>query len=263
MEKIFRVSSKLSLQNGTYTSIFGLVPKECGLSSEESRTVEVRQISEEQCSLLVLDSETKRILSEPDEIPSVEAGQKPLTGKTLSLVKDGESGWKIEETCLSSLTEEEAKEADRLVSRYQPGKANPFSHLDYSTEKNTPLDTKSVLEYFGYTEVSNITGDAEAKKILPDESASDAALTAIELKINVVFEAGEGINKRSTELEGTGKILLDTEMKAPKQVDLNGKLAIHGERKLPDNRIVPYSIVSKFEYQGASSEKENPASPQQ
>jgi hypothetical protein len=195
--------------------------------------------------LELLSSETKRILSLPDEVPTVETGSKPLTGKSLRIKKDGES-WTFEILGLTDPGDAEKAEAARLLNRFQPG-LSPFAKLNWSSDGTAELDLEGVLRFLGYPQPTEIHGTARLKR------TSDAVSGPWDLTVSTTFDSGQDKAKVSVELEGKGNVTIEAESEKPKHILLEGRLVIHGQRDLPDGRNVPFTVEADFRYESASA----------
>lgn len=242
-------TSTLTFQNGTYTSIFGIVPKEYKLESQETREILQKIETDSVFTLEMVASETRRILSLPGETSTIETAPKPLTGKTVRVSKMG-GGWEPEIVGLSDPKEDEIKEAARLVGRYAPG-ASPFEALAWTAEGTASLDVEKVLTYLGYTQISEPYGTASAKRGPVPESAGPMAPVALEIEAN--FGSGEGESKITVELKAKGELKSSEDSPGSQSLKLEGRLAVHGQRKLADGRVVPYSLITDFAYQAMTA----------
>lgn len=238
-------TSSLTFKNGTYTSIFGIVPKEYKLESEETREIILKKEDESTFTLMLVASETRRILSIPDETPSVESAPKLLTGKTLRVTRAGEK-WDFEVVGNVPPSEEETREAQRLITRYQPG-ASPFIKLPWTPEGTAAVDVVSLLVFLGYTHVSELHGSAQVKRSTNDPSGP------LTLDVDAIFQSGEMNARISVELKASGTLLHPEEAAIEQKLRLDGQLNIHGERNLPDGRKVPYSLITEFKYETVSA----------
>jgi hypothetical protein len=238
-----RHTSSLKFFNGTYSSIFGIVPKEYRLESQETRETIQRTESDTVYSLELVASDTRRILSLEGETPTIETGSKPLTGKTLRRSKNG-GEWKTEIIGVENPSEEELKEAFRLITRFAPG-ASPFEDLVWSPEGTAPLDVAKMLTFLGYTQTRDVHGTAIAKRPAPEKAEQPIA---VEIEAN--FTSGDGPSKLTVDLKAAGSLQLDGPAGAGAAMafGLEGKLVLHGHRKLPDGRVVPYNLVTDFAY---------------
>lgn len=243
--QVLKHTSTLRFLKGTYTSIFGFVPKEYTLESEETREILQTIGSEAEFTLNLVSSDSRRILSIPDETPTVESAPKPLTGKTLRIFKKGDA-WEFEILGETDAKEEEKREARRLVARFQPG-ATPFKPLAWDAQGNTPLDLANLLKFLGYPQANNLQGSAQLSRSAPDSEGPAS------LAFDAVFEAGEKVSKIAVEIKGKGEVVLSSSASGYERVAINGDWTIHGQRELPDGRKVPYSVVTPFSYETRTS----------
>ncbi len=246
-----RHTTQLKFIDGSYTSVFGLVPKKCQLSSDDKRVIVERAGSDSSSfTLEMLSSDVWRILSVPDENPTVSTTPKPLTGKTIRVVKKGDK-WAPEILATAEPTEEEEREAERLVVRFSPG-SSPFRELVWNTEGVSSLDLAVLLRFLGYTHAKDVHGSATLSRV-QDESPEKPSL-----RIEAAFESGEGIDRILVELNGKGSVLLSGVSPHYRKVQLDGDLSIHGHRVLPDGRKVPYSLITSFSYETSVSPEPAP-----
>ena len=239
-------TSSLKFLNGTYSSIFGIVPKEYRIESQETRETIQRIESESLYTLELAASDTRRILSLEGETPTIETGAKPLTGKTLRGTKEGDQ-WKAQIVGVENPSEEELKEAARLVARFAPG-SSPFASLVWSPEGTATLDVSKVLTFLGYTQINEVHGTAVAKR---STSPEGAASIAVEIEAN--FTSGEGGSRLTVDLKAAGPMEPNPASGEPATLALDGKLALHGQRKLPDGRVVPFNLITDFAYKTTSA----------
>lgn len=233
-------ATTLIFKNGTYTSIFGLVPKTYTIESEERRQIVQTPESDSAFTLQLLSSETRRILSSADEVPTVETSTKPLTGKTIRSTRTGD-GWGFEVIGQAELTANEKREAERLVAAAKPG-ASPFESPVWNQDGVWSLDLAHVLTNLGYSQLSDITGKAEVRR--PSESAA----SPWPLSVTASFNSGEKKEKVAIEIESKGELTMSSEHNGVKNLKLAGRLVLHGYRDLPDGRNVPYSLITDFDY---------------
>jgi len=233
-------STTLKFKNGTYASIFGIVPKEYKLESEETREILEKPEGADAFTLDLVSSETRRILTLPDETPTVESAPKPLTGKSLHVVRRGEA-WDFQIVGHDSPTEEEKKEAQRLVARFQPG-ASPFHPLTWSPEGTAVVDLAALLKYLGYTQTHDLNGSARLTR------ASANPGDPLQLDVAANFDSGDQAARISVELKAAGTLRLPEAAGGDQKLEIEGDLTIHGQRVLPDGRKVPYSLITRFSY---------------
>lgn len=247
---VLKHTSTLKFLKGTYTSIFGFVPKEYTLESVDTREILQTIESDEGFVLNLVSSDSRRILSIPDETPTVESAPKPLTGKTLRVFKKAEA-WDFEILGEAEAKDEETKEARRLVARFQPG-ASPFNPLVWDAEGRAPVDLTNLLKFLGYPQVNNLLGSARLQK--PAAGQEGPA----RLEFEAAFEAGEKLSKISVEIKGKGEVVLSSSSSGHERVAITGDLTIHGQRELPDGRKVPYSVVTPFSYETSTVKVPSP-----
>lgn len=239
--------SSLKFENGSYTSIFGLVPKKYSLESQESREILQKTVDERHFSLELVASQTRRILSIPEEAPLIETLPKPLTGSTVQVTQQGET-WEFEVPGRPELTEDEMKEARRLVARYQPG-ASPLVGITWGPEGAGTLDLQKLLTFLGYTQLSEVSGEAKVQKSGVAAGADDP----FTVEVKAAFRSGEGSSQLSVELEAKGTAVVTPGGDAKQGLMLQGRLVLHGQRDLSDGRRVPYSLETDFRYETQSA----------
>ena len=240
-----KYSTKLGFSNGTYTSIFGLVPKKGELKLDEQRVIVVRPTDSGGFELEPISSTVQRTLSIPDELPTVENVTKPLTGKKVRVEPSGQD-WKTEILSEAAPTPEEKVEADRLSARFRPDNA-PFVGIQFDAQGKGNVDLGKLLLFLGYTEVREVMGSAEARLDL--SRTSEKAPSSFEVKLQTAFSTGDGDRKISVDIDAQGTVSTPPNDPRPSTIKLGGKLGIHGHRDLPDGRRVPYSILTDFQYE--------------
>ena len=232
--------STLKFLKGTYTSIFGIVPKRYTVESVETRESVQTMRGPDAFALDLVAANTQRILSLEGETPTIENGTKPLVGNTVLGVRRGDS-WEPQIKDVAAPSEAEQKEARRLVARFQPG-GSPFLSPAWDTNGKAVLELPRVLRFFGYAQADEIHGSATLQK--PEAEGKGASL-----EMSIQFTSGENVERITVELKGAGEVKLHEEEPGYSKVVLQGELTIHGNRVLEDGRKVPYSLITPYSYE--------------
>ncbi|MFN0130861.1 MAG: hypothetical protein ACKV19_29720 [Verrucomicrobiales bacterium] len=242
--------SQLEYGKATYASIFGLIPKEGPFELKEDRVIVRKQVPGQPVfELHPKESNVRRVLRIPDELPLLENDPKPLTGRKL-IVREVEGRWKPEIQDVESPTPAELREADRLAARFAPG-ASPFVGLpsDLSTEK--PLDLPRLLTFLGYATPEDILGEAKvggSPASAEKQGTRSPEAGKLPIQIETMFSMGQDKDKISVELKAQGTLAKSTEQDDFSSLILMGNLMIAGKRDLPDGRRVPFNVVADFTY---------------
>lgn len=242
-------NTKLVLASGSYTSIFGLIPKTYLLEATEVRKLKQQWVSKTAFSIETVSSESRKILSAEGENASIQIDAKPLTGKNVEFeIRDGV--WALKEMIDISLTKEEKKEAERLAMRYSPDLA-PFKNLIFDEAGIAKIDAEQILKFLGYLPIQIDKGVVSLKK---KEGLGANEKAQGELTVDYVFQTKEEVANAAVELVGQGEIKWSNTKGDVQELTLKGELVIHGQRLLDDGRKVPYNLISDYSYQSSSKE---------
>lgn len=245
-----RYSASLKHLDGKYSSIFGIVPKEYDINSKDTLILTIRREGDS----LVLDvqeAKHEQILRAPNELPLINIKEKPLHGLKLKIKGQEAGNINIQRYDEVALTEEQVKEASRLAVRFIPS-SSPFKNLNLEKEE-VELDLPMLLSFLGY----NVVRIEDGKATLSKGDKKDAARWKLLLQSVFRFKSEE--NETYIELQGNGHVVLD-EKQDLTELALKGDVAIHGSRKLPDGRIVPFNLISNYEYESQLESVGSPTS---
>jgi len=231
----------LEYQEGRYTSIFGLVPKEGKLELSEERVIvkETTAGNPSEFRLKLESSRVRRMLDVAGELPTIDVDPKPLTGKSVHFVqREGKWEWSVDG--VGELAAAEAKEASRLVARFEPGRS-PFAELSGEPGQERRLDLERFLVFLGYAAPREILGEATL-------GPGAAAGAGHPVTLQTLFKSGAESEELTIEIDAKGH-LLDPETDGGfRSLVLAGHLTVAGHRDLPDGRRVPFNIMTEFKY---------------
>lgn len=238
---VIRFTTNLKYTNGKYASIFGVIPKEYVINSKDLLIVDVVFSTNLITAIEVRTAKNEQILEAKNDLPVINTQDKKISGLKLRIKNDVID---VERTDDQELTENEKTDAQRLAKRYLI-QESLFNRLDFDEKGIAILNLKRLLSFLGYTDVYEESGRAILMNINSNELMTG-------MKIECSFKSGKNENGIYVELKGNGKVSLPASRDYVKEIRLQGDLVIHGQRKLADGRVVPFNLITDFEYDSVS-----------
>lgn len=241
------INTKIEYFNGSYTSIFELVPDSYQIEIKESRQARIVSQNDTAFDLHDIEARVQRILRKQDTVSTIEVDENPLNGKELHFVLENEK-WMPTSAFKDGtpLTSEQLSAAERLVSKLGI-KNSPFAQIEWGDSGEGLLKVQKFLDYLGYEKIIESHGICKVRKGKDADKSETPAAEVFQLEIDAAFELGEGLERRTTVLKASGsyrKIKGTDES----QLVMEGKIVTDGERIIPPERKVPYTLEADFKY---------------